>query len=255
MKKALYTQAQALSRIIENNYRAGGNTHHNIGIALNELRAEALEIAPSHDRDRMGKLIPELKIRTDAPYTVETETALLICTQLLSVFEEGNPKKSSERRPKSAVTSVQRIIPEAGRVFLIHGHDTANTLKLRLLVSERFGLVPIILSEQPSKGRSVLEKFEDEAGTAAYAFALLTPDDFIKKELGEYTQARPNVLFELGWFYGRLGRDRVSMLLRKGTGIPSDLDGIVRIQFQHSIEEKIIEIETELRAAGLLGQA
>ena len=101
----------------------------------------------------------------------------------------------------------------------------------------------------------VIEKFENVAGEASYAFSLLTPDDFIKKEIKEYSQARPNVLFELGWFYGRLGRDRVSMLVREGTAIPSDLDGIVRIQFKSSIEEKIVEIETELHAAGLLSKA
>ena len=68
-----------------------------------------------------------------------------------------------------------------------------------------------------------------------------------------YNQARPNVIFELGWFYGRLGRDRVCILYRKGTSIPSDLGGIGRGEFTDSVEEKIIEIEAELEAAGLLG--
>lgn len=252
MKRALYTQAKTLLQIIDKNFRKESNTHYEIAHALNELRAFALESTPENDKKSMGKLIPELKIVTDPAYTVKSETALIICKQLLSVFSENDSKVQAENIQKIPVSNVQRVIPETGKVFIIHGHDIENALKLRILIAERFGLSPIILSEQASKGRSVIEKFEDVAGEAAYAFSLLTPDDFIKKELKEYSQARPNVLFELGWFYGRLGRDRVSMLVQEATAIPSDLDGIVRIQFSSSIEEKIIDIETELHAAGML---
>lgn len=253
MKKALHIQAKSLSKIIEKNYRNQSNTHFEIGKALNELRDHAIEFIPESDRKAMSGLIPELKIVTEPPYTIKSEAALLICNQLISIFEDSD----SNEAPSGAEevhSSVQRVIPTTKKVFIVHGHDVESALKLRILISERFGLSPVILSEQASKGRSVIEKFEDVAGEASYSFSLLTPDDFIKKDLNEYSQARPNVLFELGWFYGRLGRDRVSMLVREGTAIPSDLDGIVRIQFKSSIEEKIIDIETELRAAGMLAR-
>lgn len=67
-----------------------------------------------------------------------------------------------------------------------------------------------------------------------------------------YSQARPNVIFELGWFYGRLGRSRVCILFQEGSKLHSDLDGVLRIQFRESVEEKLGEIEKELKAAGLL---
>jgi predicted nucleotide-binding protein len=67
-------------------------------------------------------------------------------------------------------------------------------------------------------------------------------------------QTRPNVVFEIGWFYGRLGRGRVCILFKEGTRIHSDLDGVVRVQFTTSVEEKIVEIEAELLAVGLLKQ-
>lgn len=60
------------------------------------------------------------------------------------------------------------------------------------------------------------------------------------------------MIFELGWFYGRLGRDRVCILFKEGTKVPSDLDGISRIQFSESVEEKIVEIERELISSGVL---
>jgi predicted nucleotide-binding protein len=68
----------------------------------------------------------------------------------------------------------------------------------------------------------------------------------------QYTQARPNVIFELGWFYWRLGRDKTCILFKKSTQIHSDLDGINRIEFTTSIQESYLEIERELQAAGLV---
>jgi predicted nucleotide-binding protein len=113
-------------------------------------------------------------------------------------------------------------------------------------------LRPIVLRYHPGKGRTLIEKFEQEAQDACYAIALLTPDDLVEVSGTHQFQARPNVLLELGWFFGRLGRARVCILFKKGTKIPSDLDGISRIEFSESVEEKVLEIEAELGAAGLL---
>lgn len=142
--------------------------------------------------------------------------------------------------------------PKGRAVFVVHGHDELNLYRLKDLLRERYSLEPIVLAGEAGKGRSIIEKFEDEAQRAAFAFVLLTPDDLIRKNDTEYSQARPNVIFELGWFYGRLGRDRVCILFKKGTSIHSDLDGISRIEFNESVAEKVHEIETELVASRLL---
>jgi predicted nucleotide-binding protein len=120
------------------------------------------------------------------------------------------------------------------------------------LLKEKWGLGPIVLSGKPGKGRTLIEKFEQEAQSAVFEFALLTPDDTVDVGGGEYSQARPNVVFELGWFFSRIGRDRVCILLRRGTKIHSDLDGISRIEFGESVGEKVGEIEQELLAAAVL---
>jgi predicted nucleotide-binding protein len=140
-------------------------------------------------------------------------------------------------------------------VFLVHGHDELNLYRLKDALHTRYSLDPIVLSAEPGKGRTLIEKFEDEAQRAAYAFVLLTPDDVIKKSDTEYSQARPNVIFELGWFYGRLGRGQVCILFKKGTQLHSDLDGISRIEFKESVLEKMHEIETELISGKLLKKA
>jgi hypothetical protein len=169
-------------------------------------------------------------------------------TSLLSQVgsEPHKPSMSSEH----VYPNTNRIRPKD--IFIIHGHDEANKLKLQSLLKDRFHLNPIILSEKPGAGRTLIEKFEKEAETSSFAFALITPDDIVKTESGEYAQARPNVVFELGWFCGRLGRKRTCILFKKGTQIHSDLEGVSRIEYIDSVEEKILDIEKELKAARLI---
>lgn len=147
-----------------------------------------------------------------------------------------------------------KATPKGNKVFIVHGHDETNLYKLKDLLKDRYKLECIIMKFQAGKGRTLIEKFEQEAGDAGFAFILMTPDDLVeipgKKE--QYAQARPNVIFELGWFHGKLGRNRVCILFKKGTQIHSDLAGVSRIEFNESVEEKVLEIEQELRAAGLI---
>ncbi len=155
-----------------------------------------------------------------------------------------------ERGQPAPPTSATR----GNAVFIVHGHDEGNLYRLRDLIAGRFGLQPVILKWQAGIGRAMIEKFEQEAGQCGYAFALLTPDDQIQAPDGQYTQARPNVVFELGWLYAHLGRSRVVILLKDGTKLHSDLEGISRIGFRDSIEEKVLEIERELMAVGLISR-
>jgi len=145
--------------------------------------------------------------------------------------------------------------PATGAVFIVHGHDELNLLRLKEIIRDRWRLEPIVLASKPGKGRTIIEKFEEEAQRAAFAFVLLTPDDVVVTDSGAYAQARPNVVFELGWFYGRLGRNRVCILFKEGTQIHSDLDGISRLQFRESVEEVVEQIEQELVEANVLKES
>lgn len=87
--------------------------------------------------------------------------------------------------------------PKTSVIFIVHGHDEVNRFKLKDLLKDRFELAPVNLSYQPGKGRTLIQKFEEEAEQARFAFVLLTPDDIIRNDKGEYSQARPNVIFEL----------------------------------------------------------
>ena len=114
------------------------------------------------------------------------------------------------------------------RGFIVHGHDdSAKEAVARFL--EKLGLEPIILHEQPNQGRTIIEKFEDHADVA-FAVVLLTPDDVggLRDEpLDLKPRARQNVILELGFFLGKLGRQRVCPLVKGDVETPSDYDGVV----------------------------
>ena len=108
---------------------------------------------------------------------------------------------------------------ESRRVFVVHGHDhEAKESVARFL--EKLGLLPIILHEGASAGRTAIEKFETYADDVAFSVVLLTPDD----ELAP--RARQNVVMELGYFIGKLGRMRVCALHAPGVELPSDYQGV-----------------------------
>jgi predicted nucleotide-binding protein len=144
------------------------------------------------------------------------------------------------------------LSPIGDKIFIIHGHDEAKWRELEKLLFNEFNLQTIVLKEERGAGETLIEKFEKFADACCYAFVMLTPDDFIKKGGKSYFQPRPNVLFELGWFYGRFGRDRVCMLKRADTEIPSDLAGILSIDFRDNVDEGFRKIRTELQKLGII---
>jgi predicted nucleotide-binding protein len=62
-----------------------------------------------------------------------------------------------------------------------------------------------------------------------FAILLLTPDDIVQSRSTELASPRDNVIFELGLFMGKLGRDRTFILQQPGSSmkIPTDLAGVV----------------------------
>ncbi|HDZ45606.1 hypothetical protein LCGC14_0097210 [marine sediment metagenome] len=116
--------------------------------------------------------------------------------------------------------------PFSRKIFIVHGHDDgARETVARFL--ERIGLEAIILHEQANQGRTIIEKVvaNSEVG---FAVVLLTPDDEGCAKGGKpEPRARQNVLLELGYFIGRLGRDKVCALKRGTLEIPSDFAGVV----------------------------
>ncbi|EJT04954.1 nucleotide-binding protein [Rhizobium sp. CCGE 510] len=119
-------------------------------------------------------------------------------------------------------------LPASNKIFIVHGHDDGALNSLARFL-EKLKLEVIILKEQPNQGRTIIEKYEASAAEVGFAVVLLTPDDVgsaVSAE-GQNQRARQNVIFELGYFAGKLGRGRVCLLRKGDVEIPSDLFGIV----------------------------
>jgi predicted nucleotide-binding protein len=161
-------------------------------------------------------------------------------------------KEISEKHDKIKVTSSKNI-------FIVHGRDHVPMKELKTMLFE-FGLNPIVLHEQPSGSRTIVEKLE-KYSDVGYAFVILTPDDSalpdtlpiippFPPELPFKQRARQNVVLEFGYFIGLLGRDKVCCLHKGNVELPSDMHGIVYIPFEGSVEEIRPRIMKELKEVG-----
>lgn len=145
----------------------------------------------------------------------------------------------------------------SNKVFIVHGHDSELKNDVERFIHE-IGLEPVVLHRQADAGNTVIEKFEDNSDVG-YAFILLTPDELAmtidqisvpdENKITEY-RARPNVIFEFGYFIGKLGRSRVCCLHKGNVSVPSDLAGLVYKKVDNSIESQAYAIIKELKNAG-----
>ena len=147
---------------------------------------------------------------------------------------------------------IRYITPNDRKVFIIHGHDEGSLRNLEDMLTDTFNLEVAVLKDQANQGESVIAKFEETGRNCGYAIALLTPDDVVRNKNSRYMQARANVLFELGWFCGRFGRSRVCIIKKKDTEIPSDLGGVICLDYYENVEELRTKLEKELIIAGIL---
>ena len=141
---------------------------------------------------------------------------------------------------------------DSKEVFIVHGHSETAKLQLKDLLSA-LGLQPIILGEQTHRGRTIIEELEYYSTTGSFAFVLMTPDD--RAGDGDTTsrrRARQNVIFELGWFMARLGRENVILLNQGEIELPSDIGGVLYVTFKTDINEVSTAISKQLRDVGLL---
>lgn len=137
-------------------------------------------------------------------------------------------------------------------IFLVHGHNDSLVHEIARYL-QLFDLKVTILREQPNEGRTIIEKFEDFSDVG-FAVILLTPDDIggIKNTPIDKLnpRARQNVILELGYFLGKLGRKRVCSLYQEGVEIPSDFSGVLFVLLDKGGYWKI-NLAKEIKAAGI----
>mgnify|MGYP001611856126 CR=1 FL=1 len=167
---------------------------------------------------------------------------------LQSCIEQLNTQISIEQQTPAYSISPQKELDPL-KVFIVHGHNSSAKEAVARTI-ETLGLSPVILHEEPNQGRTIIEKFTDCANVA-FAIVLLTADDCLisATEKTPKPRARQNVILELGYFLGKLGRERVCILYENGVEIPSDYTGVVYTQLDTGGKWRF-DLSKELKAAG-----
>lgn len=171
----------------------------------------------------------------------------LVSSMILEISEYWSDEiqETEPVRPQAQ----EKAESSAKKVFVAHGSDEgAKESVARFL--QRIRLEPVVLSELPAKGQTIIEKFKSNSDVR-FAVALLTPDDAGSRsnEARLKPRARQNVIFELGFFIGSLGRDRVCALIKGEPEIPSNYVGVEYIPLDESGGWQM-KLMRELKEAG-----
>jgi predicted nucleotide-binding protein len=196
----------------------------------------------------MGRLLSPLKV---AKYVIDyigkgKVKGAYLCTEK---FLTPTDKKSVA----SGLSSTAGASVNMRRIVVVHGSDE-EMKQATIGALGKLGLAPVLMREQPSQGRKIVEKFADYADVS-FAVVLLSPDDFAyaKDDPPTKRKLRPaqDVIFELGFFLGRLGKDNVLVFYREFENfeVPTDFEGVRFTAFDDRGSWKLSLIR-ELTACG-----
>lgn len=243
----LYQTLVGLKNTITDAVSRRKNCHYNIGESLSYVRTAYLQSLEGPDREYFERTVPPIEYSVPRPgglaiWTVDENEAWRLYSQLVPLF--AAKVKEQRGQPSRAVS------PNSRNVFLVHGHDEAAREGVARFL-ERLDFIPIILHEQANSGKTVVEKLEAHSDVA-FAVVLLTPDDEGRLRGTEKLagRARQNVLLELGYFIGLLGRQNVCALLKGETEVPSDYLGVLFTQIDQAGSWRLL-LAKEMKAAGL----
>jgi len=170
------------------------------------------------------------------------------------IAQTETPPPTAATVPTSA-EDIRSPESEQRSLFIVHGHDEAAMNSVRTYVARHTHSLPVSLAEEPGQGRTIIEKFEDYGDDASYVIVLLTQDD-VGQTVGAHQagdepskRARQNVVLELGYFIGKLGRKNV-VVLDAAVERPSDLAGLSYISYPGMNWKD--ELREELVAAGMI---
>lgn len=143
-------------------------------------------------------------------------------------------------------------------LFIVYGHDQVAREQLEFILDK----INICSKKVTNNtGKTIIEALEHEISLINAGIVLLTPDDrAISNKLFEdsaqnfkdkcHFQARQNVILELGMLISKLGREKTIILSKENVTIPSDLEGVFRLQFENHIKEILPKLVERLKSIG-----
>jgi len=128
-----------------------------------------------------------------------------------------------------ANSQLGRVVDEQPRrVFISHGRSP-DWREVQAYIEKDISLETIELAQEANRGRSVLQKLNEEADRASYAVIIMTGDDEVGSS--ERPRVRENVMHEIGFFQGKYGLENVCLLYEEGTNIPSNIHGLIYVAY------------------------
>lgn len=157
--------------------------------------------------------------------------------------------------PAAAGSSTAALPNTKTKIFVVHGHDTTSLEQLELVL-RRLGLDPYILQNNDGHSKTLIEALEQQIyKEAAFGIILLTPDDYgYPKAQGEENRqprARQNVILELGMVMASLGRERMVLLKKGALELPTDVSGVIYLEFNEHVKEVAVKLATRMKGAGI----
>jgi hypothetical protein len=235
-----------------------GHKSRNWGIGEYNLVAnQALEFVNVVFNDMLGdKLAKSLPADTQSIYSngdhARSTGIGKIRGFLLGLINRLDSQDEGGQQVLISTVQIRQPTSHSNLVFLVHGHDAESKETVARFI-EKLGLKVIILHEQPHSGKTIIEKYESFASKAGYAVILLTPDDLGASKADAKVpkfRARQNVIFELGFFIAKLGRNRVCALRKGDVEIPSDYHGVLYVPIDSEGAWKI-SLAKEMKSVGL----
>ena len=167
--------------------------------------------------------------------------------------EVTNASSSLLQKVKLLLAPPKTLNPQSqvrsSQIFVVHGND--NEMKQEVVHTlQKLELDPIVLHEHPNQTQTIIKKIEDNP-QVSFAVVLLSPDDLAYPREGPPNEAKhvanQNVIFELGYFLGKLGKQNVAAIYtkKKDFKVPSDYGGVLWIEYKNGWYFELIK---ELKA-------
>ncbi|MDE7292100.1 MAG: nucleotide-binding protein [Treponemataceae bacterium] len=175
-------------------------------------------------KDYLEKQKQYVKFTHSFSYEKENKINLSLTPTAFEYLDElkKNEAKTISMNSNNMQSSKNKKI-DKNKVFIVYGHDEDLCSKVEKFI-ETLGLTPVILSDKPNQGMTIIEKLHANSDVG-FAIVLYTPDDSVKNGDETYKQPRPNVIFEYGYFMGLLGREKIALFVKGEVEGHTDIDG------------------------------
>ena len=254
-KKALEHLHKSLDRARGLKHLRHGNSkfelwHHDTEVVLSNVFGDDSRQNDEFDQVLFFPVIWESRT-PESDFQLAYEHGLDVAEKLLlSLIHQIEQFWPEDAMPTIPQNNIYISNPNTNRVFIVHGRDEGIKDSTARFLTD-LQLDAVVLQEMPNQGRTIIEKFEDYSDVG-FAVVLFTPDD-VGGLAGDQRHVKPrtrqNVIFELGFFLGRLGRNRVAVLVKNGVEIPSDYSGVLFIPLDDRGAWKM-QLMGELKSAG-----